>query len=254
MSVRESQQTAAAQPAAPTPSFVDLRAFAADVGRERIVGEAAADAFLSARRHLDLPPGPVSLGVIAPERSEGRVERLPGDEFLIVLAGELVIESGADRLALTADQSAILPAGIGFAWRAGPGTRLIFMRHIGDARADAAPLAINPAGLMEPSNPPLAELLVGPTPQCRNRTDYRSADGTFTTGVWDSTPYHRLAMPYRHYELMHLLAGAVSFEDGAGRRATFTAGDIFLIERGATCSWRSEVDVAKVFAIHRPFA
>jgi uncharacterized cupin superfamily protein len=59
-------------------------------------------------------------------------------------------------------------------------------------------------------------------------------------------------MLYRHYELMHLLTGAVEFEDGAGRAATFEQGDIFLIEQGADCSWRSEVDVKKVYAIYRP--
>jgi uncharacterized cupin superfamily protein len=70
------------------------------------------------------------------------------------------------------------------------------------------PLAIDEAAELAPSNPPLPELLIGPTPSCRKHTDYASANGEFTCGTWDSTPYNRLPMPYPHIELMHLLEGA----------------------------------------------
>jgi uncharacterized cupin superfamily protein len=110
---------------------------------------------------------------------------------------------------------------------------------------------IDTAAPLEPSNPPLAELLVGPTPSCRNHTDYSSASGEFVCGTWDSTPYHRRPMTYRHIELMHLLEGAVTFRDASGS-ATFSKGDIFLAARGAQCAWLSEVHVKKVYAIHRP--
>ena len=59
-------------------------------------------------------------------------------------------------------------------------------------------------------------------------------------------------MPYRHFELMHLLAGSVTFVDGAGRSGTFRKGDSFLIEQHAQCSWESREHAAKIFAIYRP--
>ena len=236
----------------PVRSFIDLRGFAAVSRLSSTKGDAAGDAYRRARRYLDLPDGPVSVGVLTLDRTEGKVDRLEGDEFIIVLTGELTIETDDARLTLTPDRSAVIPAGRRFAWRAAAGTSVLFMTYATTAANAAAPLAIDETGPLAPSNPPLAELLVGPTPQCRNRTDYRSVDGEFMCGVWDSTPYHRLPMPYRHYELMHLLAGAVTFEDVAGRRATFSQGDIFLVEQGAECSWLSETDVAKVFAIYRP--
>lgn len=233
-------------------SFIDLRGFAAvaQLGPARRGG--TGDAFRDARQYLDLPEGPVSVGLMTFDRQDGRADGMVGDEFIIVLAGELTIDADATRLTLTTDQSAVIPAGCRFSWRAAAGTKALFMTCATAARATAGPMAIDASGPLAPSNPPVAELLVGSTPRCRNRTDYRSADGEFMCGVWDSTPYHRLSMPYRHYELMHLLAGAVTFEDGAGRRATFSKGDIFLVEQGAECSWLSETDVAKVFAIYRP--
>jgi len=59
-------------------------------------------------------------------------------------------------------------------------------------------------------------------------------------------------MPYRHFELMYLLAGSVAFVDGAGREGKFKKGDIFLVEQGAHCSWESREYVKKVYAIYRP--
>jgi uncharacterized cupin superfamily protein len=231
-------------------SFIDLRAFAAQA---QLRGPAEGPDAWHARRDLDLAEGPVAIGWVGLAAGDDRVAHLAADEFVILLEGDLSIEAGETRLQLEADASAVLPQGCAFAWRTEGGASLLIMRHAGQASGDAvAPLAIDRAAGLEPSNPPLAELLVGPTPQCRNHTDYRSADGAFTCGVWDSTPYHRRSMGYRHHELMHLLAGAVTFEDGAGRRATFRAGDIFLVEQGAACSWLSVEDVTKIYAIYRP--
>lgn len=246
------QNPGSSHPAAAVRSFIDLRQFAADPRRGKPAADAQGDAFLTARRELDLQPGPVSLGVLTLDGSQGRVDGLPGDEFIILLSGTLSLDTGEARLTLEANQSAVIPRGCGFDWRAGAETSLVFMRYAAATSGETSPLAIDEAAALEASNPPLAELLVGPTPRCRNHTDYRSADGVFTCGVWDSTPYHRRSMAYRHHELMHLLAGAVTFEDAAGRRATFKAGDIFLVEQGAECSWLSEEHVAKVYAIYRP--
>jgi uncharacterized cupin superfamily protein len=59
-------------------------------------------------------------------------------------------------------------------------------------------------------------------------------------------------MAYRHYELMYLLDGSVTFIDEAGTEGAFAKGDIFLVEQGASCSWDSQVHVKKVYCIYRP--
>ncbi len=225
-------------------SFVDLRAFAAE-------GDPAAGDYLTARRALPLADGPVTVDLVAPEGS-GEIAALPGDEFVIVLSGALSVRNHAGAVSLGTDQSGVIPGGVAFRWTAAPGTRAIAMRCTSGPASGDAPLLIDEAAELIPSGAPLAELLVGPTPSCRNFTDYRSANGEFMLGTWDSTPYHRLPMRYRHYELMHLLDGAVTFVDEAGRSGTFLAGDVFLVEQGAECSWLSETNVKKVYAIYRP--
>ncbi|WP_028206460.1 cupin domain-containing protein [Paraburkholderia nodosa] len=234
-------------------SFVDLRKFAADniQGIEAIasVGESR---FLASRHFLDWPPGPMSAGVIALDTGCGVVPPQPADEFVIVAEGEITLTQAEHAMALGPGDSAVLAHGAEFFWSARGPVSIIFMRYHGSQSADGKIVPIQHAPLLETSGTPSAELLLTPAPLCRNFTDYRSADGEFVCGTWDSTPYQRSAMFYHHCELMYLLEGSVTFEDEAGRTATFGRGDIFLVEQGARCSWDSREHVAKVYAIYRP--
>ena len=58
---------------------------------------------------------------------EGRVEALPGDEFLILLSGTLTVESARGVTVITTGRSAVLPAGLSFGWRAAAGTIAIIV-------------------------------------------------------------------------------------------------------------------------------
>ncbi|WP_454831818.1 cupin domain-containing protein [Pseudoxanthomonas wuyuanensis] len=244
------------QHVAPTPksvvrSFVDLRAFA-DQEAAPAVRARGQDPFLACRRLLSTTEGPVMVGVLQLPSGSGKVASMPADEFLIVHKGRVTLEADGRAIALAPDASVVLSRGTGIVWSADEAVTLIFLRRSGgpDDKATMVPVEEDP--LLTPSGAPLAELLVGPTPSCRNYSDYRSPDGEFVCGTWDSTPYHRLAMPYRHVELMYLLDGSVTFVDGANREGTFRKGDIFLVEQGAHCSWESREYVKKVYAIYRP--
>jgi len=241
------------QEAATPPSFVDLRQFARDPSQGVAVAAAAdADSYLANRRCLDWAPGPVSAGVIDLEGGCGTVSALPADEFIIVNEGRLSLSQLDTVLTLEAGQSAVIQQGAAFSWSAQGPVSLIFTRYNRSQPGARAIVPIRENPQLEPTGTPPAELMLTPAPVCRNYSDYRSADGEFVCGTWDSTPYHRKAMFYRHFELMYLLEGSVTFVDEAGRSGTFSKGDIFLVEQTAKCSWESRVDVAKVYVIYRP--
>jgi uncharacterized cupin superfamily protein len=241
-------------PAATTPpSFVDLRRFARDPNQGNAVAATPGeDRFLASRRCLDWAPGPVTAGVITLDAGGGAVPSMPADEFIVVDAGRVTLSYPDAVLTLEAGQSAVIQQGAAFSWLADRPVSLIFARYNGSQPGERAIVPIEENPQLEPSGTPLAELLLTPAPACRNYSDYRSADGEFVCGTWDSTPYHRRAMFYRHFELMVLLEGSVTFVDGTGRAGTFSKGDIFLVEQGATCSWESREHVAKVYVIYRP--
>jgi uncharacterized cupin superfamily protein len=237
-----------------TPSFVDLRTFARDQTQGITVTAAAGqDRFLSSRRILDWAPSPVTAGVITLEAGSGAVQSLAADEFIIVHEGSLTLTQQDAALKLGANQSAVLKQGATFTWSAQGPVSLIFVRYNKSRAGDGAIVPIRENPEMGPSaGGPAADLLLTPPPTCRNYTDYRSADGEFTCGTWDSTPYARRPLYFRHMELMFLLEGSVTFVDETGRSGTFSKGDVFLIEQGASCSWESREDVAKLYVIYRP--
>lgn len=191
--------------------------------------------------------------VVAPiaPLGEGRVAGLRADEFVVVLSGELRFESAGKSTGVPQGRSIVLPSGSSFAWSAPAGTLAVIVACPAKSGTADAFVPIDETAPLQPSNPPLAELLVGPTPSCRNHSDYRSESGEFICGTWDSTPYHRRPMLFRHIELMHLLEGTVTFQDASGS-TTFTKGDTLLAARGAQCAWISEVPVKKVYATHKP--
>lgn len=235
-------------------SFVDMHAFARDKRLGIAVTTAAgADPFLSSRRVLDWEQSPVTAGVIALDAGSGSVPSLPADEFIIVHEGSLTLTQQGSTLTLGAKQSAVLKHGAAFTWSAQAPVSLIFVRYNKSQPGDGAIVPIKESPEMGPSaGGPAADLLLTPKPVCRNHTDYKTADGEFTCGTWDSTPYTRRALYFRHMELMHLLEGTATFVDEAGRSGTFSKGDIFLIEQKASCTWESLVNVAKVYVIYRP--
>ncbi|MBF9150482.1 DUF861 domain-containing protein [Novosphingobium sp. 1Y9A] len=231
-------------------TFHDLREFAAanpsPAGSEP-------QAWTANRIDLPLPEGAVTVGVL---RLAGSGTQVPqtADEFVHVLTGSLELTGEGKVVQVPEGASCVLPAGRAFDWSAQTGTTVVTMTCAGPASEAAGITPVDLSAPLAPSGAPLAELLVGPTPSCRNFTDFRSANGEFVCGTWDSSPYHRLPMRYGHHELMHLLEGAVTFVDEAGREKTFRKGDVFLVEQGASCSWESTVHVKKVYAIYRPAA
>jgi uncharacterized cupin superfamily protein len=239
-----------ASPSIPA-AFVDVGGFA-----ERcrdVSAPAKDDAFVANRTWLDLPPGAVSIAAGRVEAGAGEIPALPGDECVFVRAGRLTLAHGERTFELAAGEQVVIPRGVPLRWSSTDGARFVAFRCVGGGGASVEePVHVDTDAPLAPSNPPLAELLIGPTPQCRSHADYRSSSGELVCGTWDSTPYHRHPMTFRHYELMHLLAGRVTFVDVDGPSGTFGAGDLVLFVMGGACAWESRDYVKKAYAYYRP--
>ncbi|KPV02417.1 hypothetical protein APR50_27385 [Variovorax paradoxus] len=194
----------------------------------------------------------VQIGSIELDSARGAVRFQPADEFIFVASGEITLTQGAARHRLSAGDSAVLQHGCSFDWSDEVRSTLIFMRYLASQVGTKQVLPIDRSEPSGHSNGPPKELLTSPTPTCWSNTAHTSSDKAFSCGIWISTPFQRRPMFYRYYELMHIVTGSVTFEDGVGRRETFAAGDVFVVEQAANCSWQSHVDVQKVFAVCTP--
>lgn len=224
-------------------AVVDMRAYAA--------GTAPSNDWFEGRAAPAFADAKVQVSAFA-LRGEGRVEALPTDEFVLVLAGSLEIESDAGTVAIEPDNGAALPVGTSFTWRASDNLlAIVYAAPTDGPGSQTAPVLIDKNAPLSPSNPPAPENLLSETPTCRGFSDYVSANREFACGTWDSTPYRRRQIPYRQVELMLLLDGKVTFSDDKGS-VSFEKDDVFMFVRGDGCEWLSEEYVKKVFAIQRP--
>ncbi|AIT82325.1 cupin domain-containing protein [Novosphingobium pentaromativorans] len=235
-------------PFADCPTFIDLRAIAANLPA---TDKSTSDPFTSGAHLVALRSGPCEVGLIALAADRGETREDRGDTWIFVLEGAVTLADANGALELAVGESCAVARGTAFTWSCTASTKLLFMRYLDGAPGTPGITSIANDAELSASNPPAAELLLGETPSCRANTMFASTDEAFKCGVWDSTPYQRKPIFFHHCELMHLLEGSVTFVDAEGREATFAKGDTFIIEQGAECSWDSQVDVAKIYALWR---
>lgn len=226
-------------------AVIDMRAYAA--------GTTPSNDWFEGRAEPAFADAAVQVAAFA-LRGEGQVEALPTDEFVLVLAGRLEIESDAGTTVIEPDNGAAIPVGTDFRWRASDDLlAIVYAAPTQEQGSRAIPVLIDKNAPLAPSNPPPPENLLSAIPTCRGYSDYVSANKEFACGTWDSTPYRRRQIPYRQVELMLLMDGKVTFSDNKGS-VTFRKGDVFMFVRGEGCEWLSEEYVKKIFAIQRPVA
>ena len=220
-------------------------------GKWPIADDGEGSSYLTGRRKLPLPDGPVTVeSHILCTGGSGQTV-LPGDEFVLILRGQMRFRQKGQEFQIGARDAAVFLANQPLEWSADETAELIIMRCTAGGSGQQ-PVKIDTSAALSPSNPPLADLLIGPTPACRSHSDYRSVTGEFSCGTWDSSPYHRRLMAFRHFELMRLLEGEVTFVDQNGSSGTFGAGDVVLFVQGGGASWESHSHVKKIFATFRP--
>jgi uncharacterized cupin superfamily protein len=231
------------------PTFIDLRALAQDVTEVEAAGN---DPFGSDARKLPVRAGPCSLLAIALSAGGGESAGLDADTWVLAERGTVSISGPAGDVELQPGQAAVITRKTAFSWRSAADATLIGMTYPEGPAGEPGITPIDNNAALKSSNPPAAHLLLGETPSCRSNNQFSSADGLYSSGIWDSTPYQRKPIFFHHTELMHLLAGSVTFTDAEGRTKTFAKGDTYIIEQGAECSWDSQEHVAKIYSLFRP--
>jgi uncharacterized protein len=104
-------------------------------------------------------------------------------------------------------------------------------------------------GHVEPelSEPPADRLLAG-HPALEVRNFFTDPSQQFFAGHWSASP-GKWRVRYTENELCVMTAGRVVIESDSGERASFAAGDAFVIPAGFAGTWEVIEDCAKIYAI-----
>lgn len=197
-------------------------------------------------------------GIWEQQANEGHWINYPVNEWMLVLEGEVVIVEEHTTTSIKAGESFIIPKGLRCRWTQPGHVKKFFVIHDDTSGlANTGPLRvikIDPAAALEPSTPPAAAMLLSPVPVQHARDCFCDATGQLTIGMWETTGYHRKLIDFPRHELMHLLVGEVTMDDGAGTIRRFKAGDTFFVPKGTPNSWKSEGALRKIFVNFQPKA
>ena len=181
---------------------------------------------------------------------EREVASFPHTETIVVVAGELTLRAvGATPLVIKAGSGAVIARGTAVRIEAAKPTRFVFCAAASDETAQPGVTLLRADADFKPSSAPPAEVLLGPSPQCRSDNVFTEGPADYRAGTWDSTPYHRIVRPHRLNEFMHLLAGGVRFASPDGSVLSANAGDALFVPQGAPVGWESSERVAKFYVV-----
>lgn len=177
----------------------------------------------------------------------------PHMELLIVQSGTLILETNAGVLRLAPGEPAVISRGAAVRLHAQTEASWIYCAtnssNAASDMAEAAVLAVNCAGVLTPSPPPAAEVLISAEPQCGSFPVFTDAASATRIGIWGSTPYTRKQVPHPVNEMMYILAGSVTLTDQSGRAKVFNQGDCAFVPHLTPCAWHSAVDVRKMYCV-----
>jgi uncharacterized cupin superfamily protein len=194
-------------------------------------------------------PGSMSAGRIS-FIGELDVASFPHIETIVVVEGELTLTAaGAAPLVLGPQAGAVIGCGTQLRILAESRARFVFCAAACDKPTKRGLVPLRADANFKPSATLPAEVLLGPTPQCRSDNVFTDDAAQYLAGTWDSTPYHRIVRPHRVNEFMHLLAGSVRFASPDGSVLSVGGGDALFVPQGAPIGWESSDRVAKFYVV-----
>lgn len=179
---------------------------------------------------------------------ELEVPSFPHIETLVVVEGELTLTAAGEApLVLGPQAGAVIGCGTALRVQASSRVRFSFCAAACEHPTRRGLFALRADASFKPSATLPAEVLLGPSPECRSDNVFLDDGAQYSAGTWDSTPYHRIVRPHRMNEFMHLLAGDVRFAAPDGSVLSVGAGDTLFVPQGAPIGWESSARVAKFY-------
>lgn len=184
----------------------------------------------------------------------------PGDEFMLVLEGEVAMVDGdGNETAVKAGETFCIRNAIPISWKQVGSLRKFYMTYADPnattpdiASADGGVRVLDPSALeggMEKKDTTAPFVIKGDQPQQRGNTLFTNDAGNMRVGMWDSSAFESEMLPFPTYEFVQLLEGEISITEEDGMVHVFKAGDAFFVPKGTVCSWKTTGNVKKFYSI-----
>lgn len=102
---------------------------------------------------------------------------------------------------------------------------------------------------IEPFDKEFSEDIIEGDPKQKVWSHFVGADGTFKSGMWDSTAGVFRGLMNDQIEFCHILEGEARIETADGASRTVKAGDAFVMDNGLQPVWHVETYIRKHYVI-----
>jgi len=202
----------------------------------------------------------LSVGVWTTTTMQETFGPYPGDEFMVVLKGQVAMVDGdGNATPVKTGETFCIRNAIPTSWKQVGFLRKFYMTYAdpnaavpqidsaeGGVRVlDAAALAAG-MGRMESTEP---LVIVGENPVQHDNILFTNDAENYFVGMWDSTAFDSEMRPFPWHEMVHLLEGEILVTEADGSSHRFAAGDVFFIPEGTVCKWQASGYVKKFYAI-----
>lgn len=185
----------------------------------------------------------------------------PGDEFILVLDGSFSMV-GADNKGVDgkAGEMVAFRNGTPMSWKQ-EGYLKKFYLTLRDPHAKTpvlpdskgAVIVIDPKTALTDADILSEEDGTGSGAVEREVIFFENDTGTMSVGLWDCQAFDADEMePFPCHEFVVMAEGQVTIREPCGIAQTFGPGDVFLVPKGAMCSWHVPTYIRKFFAAVEP--
>lgn len=181
----------------------------------------------------------------------------PSHEFMILLEGEVTIVEASRETTFRAGDAFVIPQGLRCQWTQPGYVKKVWATYEDPHHGSRPPavddhaVLVDPTSPLQPSAPLPPTILLSAAPSQSARETFADPTNRFAAGVWSTTAYHRRALPFDRWELMHILEGEVTLAHPTEGGETFRTGDTFLVSRGEIRSWQGRGDLRKIYCLFR---